>query len=177
MRLQVKLTKGENLVTNNVFDSGYDLMVKGYKKVVNGKLWDEHILSDDETFSIEPNETILATTGVHIKLPSPVEISKGVFEVLEAQLRPRSGMSLKTDTNVKLGTVDNTYVGEIGIIFHNEANHTQFFKKNDRLGQLVFNKVVKFTNESIDIVEELSDTDRGANGFGSSGLGVQLCTD
>ena len=171
MRLQIKLTKGNNMATNNRFDSGYDLMVKGYRRVINGKLEDEIILSEDESFSIEPNETILATTGVHIKLPNPVEISEGVFEVLEAQLRPRSGMSLKTDTNIKLGTIDNQYVGDIGLIFHNEANYTQFFKKDDRLGQLVFNKVIKFMNSAIDVVEELSDTDRGANGFGSSGIG------
>lgn len=170
MKLQVKLTKGNNLITNNKFDSGYDLMAKGIRRVVNGELQPEHILDDNEVFQLAPNETILATTGVHIKLPTPVKISEGVLEVIEAQLRPRSGMSLKTDTNIKLGTIDNEYTGDIGLIFHNESSHTQFFKKDDRLGQLVFNKIIKFMEGSIDIVDELSDTNRGANGFGSSGI-------
>lgn len=170
MKLQVKLTKGENFKTNNKFDSGYDLMAKGIKRVVNGKLEEsEKIFIDGEMFQLMPNETVLITTGVHIASPSPVEISDGVFEVIEAQLRGRSGMSLKTDTNVKLGTIDNTYTADVGIIFHNESNQPQTFKKDDRLGQLVFVKIIKFMPESIIYVDELNDTDRGNNGFGASG--------
>ena len=78
-------------------------------------------------------------------------------------------MSLKTDTNVKLGTIDNTYTADVGIIFHNESNQPQTFKKDDRLGQLVFVKIIKFMPESIIYVDKLSDTDRGNNGFGASG--------
>lgn len=170
MKLQVKLTKGENFKTNNKFDSGYDLMAKGIKRVVNGKLEEsEKIFIDGEMFQLMPNETVLITTGVHIAPPSPVEISDGVFEVIEAQLRGRSGMSLKTDTNVKLGTIDNTYTADVGIIFHNESNQPQTFKKDDRLGQLVFVRIIKFMPESIIYVDKLSDTDRGNNGFGASG--------
>ena len=51
----------------------------------------------------------------------------------------------------------------------NESNQPQTFKKDDRLGQLVFVKIIKFMPESIIYVDELSDTDRGNNGFGSSG--------
>ena len=169
MKLQVKLTKGENFKTNNKFDSGYDLMAKGIRRVVNGELQPEYIFDNNELFQLMPNETVLITTGVHIAQPSPVEISDGVFEVIEAQLRGRSGMSLKTDTNVKLGTIDNTYTADVGIIFHNESNQPQTFKKDDRLGQLVFVKIIKFMPESIIYVDKLSDTDRGNNGFGASG--------
>ena len=170
MKLQVKLTKGNNLITNNKFDSGYDLMAKGIRRVINGELQPEHILDDNEIFQLSPNETVLITTGVHIAPPNPVEISDGVYEVIEAQLRGRSGMSLKTDTKVKLGTIDNTYTSDIGVIFHNESNQPQTFKKDDRLGQLVFNKVIKFMPEAIIYVDELNETDRGNNGFGSSGV-------
>ena len=170
MKLQVKLTKGANLETNNPFDSGYDLKAKGVRRVLNGELQKEQLLDSDDIILLEPNETVLITTGVHIVPPNPVEISEGVFEVIEAQLRGRSGMSLKTDTNVKLGTIDNTYRADVGIIFHNESTEVQHFKKDDRLGQLVFNKIIKFMPNAIEFVEELDETDRGTNGFGSSGV-------
>ena len=170
MRLQVKLTKGENLVTNNPFDSGSDLKVKGYNRVENGKLLQEVWLEEDETFMIQPNETLLLKTGVHLGLPEPIEISKGVYRVVEFQIRGRSGLSLKSDTNVKLGTGDNEYLSDCGVIFHNESNHPQTFRKDDRLGQLVINEVIKFMPETIDYVDEITkESDRGHDGFGKSG--------
>ena len=64
MKLQVKLTKGNNLITNNKFDSGYDLMAKGIRRVINGELQPEHILDDNEIFQLSPNETVLITDKV-----------------------------------------------------------------------------------------------------------------
>lgn len=171
MRLQVKLTKGENLVTNNKFDSGYDLMVKGYSRVINGELQPETWLEKDETFMVLPNETLLLKTGVHLGIPEPTEVSKGVYRVIEFQIRGRSGLSLKSDTNVKLGTGDNSFLNDCGVIFKNESNQPKVFKKDDRLGQLVFNEVIKFMPEAIDYVDEIiKSSDRGLNGFGHSGV-------
>ncbi len=53
MKLQVKLTKGENFKTNNKFDSGYDLMAKGIRRVVNGELQPEYILDNNELFQLK----------------------------------------------------------------------------------------------------------------------------
>jgi dUTP pyrophosphatase len=168
MKLKVKLTKGKNMMMHNKFDSGYDLLAKGVRRVKNRKLQDEMILEDGDTFTITPNETVLITTGVHLDLPEPEMIKVGVYRVIEAQLRGRSGMSLKTDTNVKLGTIDNEYTGEVGIIFHNESNQPQTFKKDDAIAQLVFNEIIKFTE--LEYVDYLSEKDRGDKGFGSTGI-------
>ena len=82
MRLQVKLTRGENLITNNDFDSGYDLMVKGYSRIVNKEKQPEVWLEDKENFMIHPNETILLKTGIHLGLPEPIEIYKDVYKII-----------------------------------------------------------------------------------------------
>ncbi len=171
MRLQVKLTRGKNLITNNDFDSGYDLMVKGYSRVENKNVKPEVWLEDNETFMVYPNETILLKTGVHLGMPEPIEIYKDVYKIIEFQIRGRSGMSLKFGTNVKLGTGDNIFLGDCGIIFHNESTEPQVFKKDDRLGQLVFNEVIKFMDGAIDYVDDIvKNSDRGNSGFGDSGI-------
>ena len=86
-------------------------------------------------------------------------------------MRGRSGMSLKTDTTVKLGTGDNDYLSDCGVIFKSDSNEPLVFKKNDRLGQLVFNEIIKFMPEAIEYVEAIDKKSyRGTNGFGSSGV-------
>ena len=108
-------------------------------------------------FILNPHERVLIKTGIHVKLPQNKEI----------QVRPRSGLALKhgiTCANA-IGTVDEDYRGDIGIILLNTSNEPFVIKKGDRIGQLVLMNVDKLEWE---IVEELSDTVRGIRGFGST---------
>lgn len=139
-------------------DSGFDLFA-----------------NEDEV--IEPGETVVVKSGIAIQLPPGYE----------AQVRPRSGVTSKTKLRVQLGTIDQGYTGEIGIIVDNtETNSTiagrgtdgrisravksqygyYHIRKGDRIAQLVIQKLPMIdTYEFVDRAE----TARGSNGFGSSG--------
>lgn len=148
---------------NNPTDSGLDLYAS-------------------EDVIIEPGETAIVKTGVAIALPSGHE----------AQIRPRSGITAKTKLRVQLDTIDEAYRGELGIIVDNISQFitndnydwawsvadcpvgvkkpcrlgTYQIRKGDKLAQLV---IAKYETPTIVQVAELDETDRGLNGFGSSG--------
>lgn len=84
----------------------------------------------------------------------------------EMQVRGRSGLSSKHKLHVHLGTVDSSYRGEVGVIMMNLGDKPYEIKKGDRIAQAVINKV-----ECVDFEEadELSETGRGQQGFGSTG--------
>ena len=108
-------------------------------------------------------------TGLTIALPQGTE----------GQIRPRSGNSLngvpcyvgeelkKVYVQVAIGTVDFGYRGEIGIITYNPTGNDVIVPAGTKLAQMVINKIER---PVIEIVEELTETDRGSNGFGSTGV-------
>lgn len=128
---------------------------------------------------IEPGETVIVPTDIAIALPSGYE----------AQVRPRSGITAKTKLRVQLGTIDEGYRGGIGVIVDNvsmagdedyglnyidgspEKYTSTVYKihKGDKIAQLV---IAPYATPTVDIVAELDSTDRGADGFGSSGVGA-----
>lgn len=98
-----------------------------------------------------------------IRLGFALELPKGY----EAQIRPRSGLSLK-GVQVQIGTIDSNYRGEVNAIVHYVGSLEPFeIVKGVRIAQMKVEKV-----EPVTFVEvaELSETDRGENGFGSSGM-------
>lgn len=115
-----------------------------------------------EEVTLRPGETKLVKTGIAVELPPGTEL----------QVRPRSGMSLKTPLNIRNspGTVDNGYRGDVGVICHclmNAKNESVVIKKGDRIAQGVVMPVIRC---EIEEVESLSDTARGADGYGSTGV-------
>ena len=114
-----------------------------------------------EDVKIHPGETALIPTGIAMAVPEGYEI----------QVRPRSGMSLKTSFRVPNapGTIDSDYRGECCVIGHNLADNKLRninIKKGDRIAQGVLNKVPQ---ANFQVVEKLDDTERGQGGFGSTG--------
>jgi len=118
-----------------------------------------------------PGETKLIKTGLAMAIPVGFEI----------QIRPRSGMSLKTNFRIANapGTIDSDYRGEFCIIGHHVAQSEKLknsggflktkpieIKKGDRIAQGVLNRVPK---ASFEVVEELDSTNRGVRAFGSTG--------
>ena len=87
----------------------------------------------------------------------------------EAQVRPRSGLALKHGVTVlnTPGTIDSGYRGEIGIILANFGEATFAVKKGDRIAQLV---IAPVTQPQVVEADVLDATDRGAGGFGSTGV-------
>lgn len=114
-----------------------------------------------EPVVLQPLERKLIPTGLYIELPTDCE----------AQVRPRSGLALKHGVTVlnSPGTIDADYRGEVGVILVNLSNEPFTVNPGERIAQMV---VAKFQQEELVEVaklEDLSDTERGAGGFGHSG--------
>ena len=108
---------------------------------------------------INPNETKIIPTGLAFEIPDGYEL----------QVRPRSGLSAKTKLRVSNspGTIDSDYRGEVCIILDNISSEESYtINKGERIAQGVISKVEKITFEE---VENLSETERGEGGFGSTG--------
>ena len=101
----------------------------------------------------------LVKTGLAMQLPSGYE----------AQVRPRSGLALKHGVTVlnTPGTIDSGYRGEVGVILANFGDSDFSVAKGDRIAQLVIAPVTQAEVEETDVIDE---TDRGAGGFGSTGV-------
>lgn len=112
-----------------------------------------------EEKEIKSGEVSLIKTGISIELPKNTE----------AQIRPRSGLALKNGITVlnTPGTIDEGYRGEICIILINHSKTTFKIEKNMKIAQMVIMPVLK---PEIKIVNNLSETERGDNGFGSTGI-------
>ena len=113
----------------------------------------------DAPVTLNPLERAIIKTGLFIELPVGYE----------AQVRPRSGLAAKKGITVlnSPGTVDADYRGEIGVILVNLSNEAFVVENGERIAQLIIAKHERA--EWID-VEELSETSRGAGGFGSTGV-------
>ena len=111
-----------------------------------------------EDVLLKPLQRFLIPTGLYIELP------KG----FEAQIRPRSGMTLKHGITVlnTPGTIDADYRGEIGIIVINLSDNDYTIKDGDRICQMIINKYEKV---DFKLVENLNSTQRGDGGFGHTG--------
>ena len=107
---------------------------------------------------LKPGARQLVPTGLYVAIPNGYEI----------QVRPRSGLALKHGITVlnTPGTIDADYRGEIGVILMNHSNETFIVRPQERIGQLVLNKVEQIEWSQ---VSELDTTDRGTGGFGSTG--------
>jgi len=107
---------------------------------------------------LTPGERALVGTGIAIALP----------EGYEAQVRPRSGLALKHGITMlnSPGTIDADYRGEIGVIVVNHGSEPFTIRSGERIAQLVVAPVVRAQLVQVD---ELSETDRGAGGFGHTG--------
>lgn len=108
---------------------------------------------------IEPRQTVKISTGIQMEIPD------GYVGLLFA----RSGIAIKKGLRPAnaVGVIDSDYRGEIIVALHNDSNITQNVTLGDRVAQLV---LVRYFAPSIEeVVEELSETERGEGGFGSSG--------
>lgn len=112
----------------------------------------------DETFTLEPGEVALIPTGI------AVQLSEGY----ELQVRPRSGLAIKSGITVlnSPGTVDSDFIGEIKVILINTGKYKFMINSGDRIAQGV---VSKYERVEFKEVSELVATERGAGSFGSTG--------
>ena len=109
--------------------------------------------------TLKPLERTIIKTGLFIELPIGIE----------AQVRPRSGLAAKKGITVlnAPGTIDADYRGEIGVILVNLSNEDFTIENGERVAQLV---IAKHERAAWQQVEVLGETERGAGGFGSTGV-------
>ncbi|WP_200415960.1 dUTP diphosphatase [Virgibacillus salexigens] len=132
-----------------------------------------------EEVIIKPEKTRIIKTGLAIDVPKGYEL----------QIRPRSGITTKTNLRVQLGTIDSGYKGEIGVIvdnistygevmnehhvklsdsyFKNHSSPVYYIFKGDKIAQAVLSPVIQ---ASFNVVDDLGESERGVNGYGSTGV-------
>lgn len=112
----------------------------------------------NEPVILKPLERTLVPTGLYIELPVGYE----------AQIRPRSGLAIKKGLTVlnTPGTIDADYRGEIGVILINLSNVDVTIEPGERICQMV---IAQHEHVKLNSVNEISETQRGAGGFGSTG--------
>ena len=113
----------------------------------------------EDPITLRPLERRIVPTGLYIALP----------EGYEAQVRPRSGLALKHGITVlnSPGTIDSDYRGEIGVLLINLSDTPFVINAGERIAQMV---VARHEQAELLEVEELDDTERGAGGYGHTGV-------
>jgi dUTP pyrophosphatase len=140
MRLRVKkLDSAAKLPTKaHAGDLGYDLYA-------------------NDIVHIYPGETRLVKTGVAVQFP----------EGWGGIIKDRSSVATKRNLFTVAGVIDNGYIGEINVAFHNAGKNVQAFVPGDKIAQLVLTETTDFVVEEVS--EVISNDGRDANGFGSTG--------
>lgn len=112
-----------------------------------------------EPVTLLPGQRALIPTGLYIALP----------QGYECQIRPRSGLAIKHGISLvnSPGTVDSDYRGEIGVIVINHSDQPFTVNDGERICQMV---IAPYTRVDWNSVESLDETERGAGGFGHSGV-------
>jgi len=113
----------------------------------------------DREITIAPLERAKIPTGLFVEIPWGYE----------AQIRPRSGLAVRQGVTVvnAPGTIDSDYRGEVEIALVNLGKESFTVKNGDRIAQMVISPVIRVTVSEADA---LSETERGAGGFGSTGV-------
>ena len=136
------------------------------KRIENGKLPEYKTIGSagadcyariDKEIILNENEVVTVPLGFAVEIP----------EGYEMQIRPRSGLAKKNKIIAVLGTIDSDYRGEVGAIIINHSKSIFIIKPNDRIAQAV---VCPVTRAEWYLTDELSETERGEGGFGSTGV-------
>ena len=114
----------------------------------------------DQAVTLLPGDRMLVPTGLALAIPVG----------FEGQVRPRSGLALNKGVTLvnSPGTIDADYRGEIKVIMINHGDHPFVIEHGDRIAQLI---IAPVTHASLQVVETLNETQRGAGGFGHTGSG------
>lgn len=113
----------------------------------------------EEPMTLLPMERKLVPTGIYVEIP----------EGYEGQVRARSGLAIKKGIGLVngIGTIDSDYRGELRVPLINWGSEPFEIQDGDRIAQLV---IAKYERVQVELVQELSDTDRGTGGFGHTGV-------
>jgi len=117
-------------------------------------------LASSETVAIWPGGTQVVKTGLSISVP----------HLTYGRVAPRSGLAVKNQIAVNAGVIDEDYRGEVGVVLVNHGKSVFHVNPGDRIAQLVLEKIEK---PEVVEVDNLDETERGAGGYGSTGIKSQ----
>ena len=145
-----------------ILDNGFGLPLPKYETEGAAGLDLFAATKEDTKIIINPKKAEMIPTGIAISVPSGYE----------AQIRPRSGLAAKNGITVlnSPGTIDSDYRGEILVMLINHSNKDFEILRGMRIAQMVISKIEQFNLISVD---ELDATDRGKDGFGSTGISIK----
>ena len=145
-----------------ILDNGFGLPLPKYETEGAAGLDLFAATKKDTKIIIPPRKAEMIPTGIAISVPSGYE----------AQIRPRSGLAAKNGITVlnSPGTIDSDYRGEILVMLINHSNKDFEILRGMRIAQMVISKIEQFNLISVD---ELDTTDRGKDGFGSTGISIK----
>ncbi len=126
-----------------------------------GHRWDAgwDLMSQNDTFTLKPGDKVKVSTGVSLEIPPR---NMGLIV-------PRSGLGAKFRVGLAntVGIIDSEYRGEVFVITVNDGKESVEIKKGDRFCQLI---IVPVNMDVLRVVDKLSETGRGAGGYGSTGI-------
>ncbi|MBN44127.1 MAG: dUTP diphosphatase [Rhodobiaceae bacterium] len=142
-----------------ILENGFGLPLPKYESEGAAGLDLFAATKEDTKIIILPRKAEMIPTGIAISIPPGYE----------AQIRPRSGLAAKNGITVlnSPGTIDSDYRGEILVMLINHSNKDFEILRGMRIAQMVISKIEQFDLISVD---ELDTTDRGKDGFGSTGI-------
>ena len=145
-----------------ILDNGFGLPLPNYETEGAAGLDLFAATKEDTKIIISPRKAEMIPTGIAISVPSGYE----------AQIRPRSGLAAKNGITVlnSPGTIDSDYRGEILVMLINHSNKDFEILRGMRIAQMVISKIEQFNLISVD---ELDTTNRGKDGFGSTGISIK----
>ena len=145
-----------------ILDNGFGLPLPKYETEGAAGLDLFAATKEDTKIIIPPRKAEMIPSGIAISVPSGYE----------AQIRPRSGLAAKNGITVlnSPGTIDSDYRGEILVMLINHSNKDFEILRGMRIAQMVISKIEQFNLIS---VNELDTTDRGKDGFGSTGISIK----
>jgi dUTP pyrophosphatase len=129
------------------------------KKPIRAKMNDAGLdLCSIENIALLPKTRKLIKTGISLEIP------EGYY----GRIAPRSGLAVKNGIDVFAGVVDSSYRGEICVVLYNSDKDIPFFiSEGDRIAQII---IEKYYNFPFEVVSDLSESERGSGGFGSTGV-------
>lgn len=145
-----------------ILDNGFGLPLPKYETEGAAGLDLFAATKEDTKIIIPSRKAEMIPTGIAISVPSGYE----------AQIRPRSGLAAKNGITVlnSPGTIDSDYRGEILVMLINHSNKDFEILRGMRIAQMVISKIEQFNLISVD---RLDTTDRGKDGFGSTGISIK----
>lgn len=142
-------------------------MILKIQKLTDDAIVPQYAHLDDSGMDLFAVESAVIPVGGRKLIKTGISIQ--LLPATEAQVRPRSGLALKHGISVTNapGTVDEGYRGEIGVILENRGEMPFGIEKGMKIAQLV---IVPVLRPQIEVVKDLSTTQRGSGGFGSTGV-------